>query len=75
MAVAVIELVAIMHAGDWKPPEMVMRYIEHMEARKSGIDPLPNLGSPEVGVFRDGEVVRRIARYRPSATNTGNAAF
>jgi integrase/recombinase XerD len=37
MAAAGIELVAIMHAGGWKSPEMVMRYIEHMEVSKSGM--------------------------------------
>lgn len=37
MATAGIELVAIMHAGGWKSPEMVMRYIEHMDVRKSGM--------------------------------------
>jgi integrase len=37
MAAAGIELVAIMHAGGWRSPEMVMRYIEHMNMRKSGM--------------------------------------
>jgi integrase len=37
MAAAGIELVAIMHAGGWRSPEMVMRYIEHMDVRKSGM--------------------------------------
>ena len=37
MAAAGIELVAIMHAGGWKSPEMVMRYIEHMDIQKSGM--------------------------------------
>jgi site-specific recombinase XerD len=37
MAAAGIELVAIMHAGGWKSPEMVMRYIEHMAVQKSGM--------------------------------------
>ena len=37
MAAACIELVAIMHAGGWRSPEMVMRYIEHMDVRKSGM--------------------------------------
>jgi hypothetical protein len=26
-----------MHAGGWKSPDMVMRYIEHMDVAKSGI--------------------------------------
>lgn len=37
MAAAGIELVAIMHTGGWKSPEMVMRYIEQMDGRKSGM--------------------------------------
>ena len=37
MAAAGIDLGAIMHAGGWKSPEMVMRYIEHMEVGKSGM--------------------------------------
>lgn len=37
MVGAGIELVAIMHVGGWKSPEMVMRYIEHMDVRRSGI--------------------------------------
>jgi site-specific recombinase XerD len=37
MAAAGIDLGAIMHAGGWKSPEMVMRYIEHMDVRKSGM--------------------------------------
>lgn len=37
MAAAGIELTAILHAGGWKSPEMVMRYIEHMDVRKSGM--------------------------------------
>jgi integrase len=37
MAAAGIDLVAIMHAGGWKSPEMVMRYIEHMNVQKSGM--------------------------------------
>lgn len=37
MAAAGIELGAIMHAGGWKSPEMVMRYIEHMDVQKSGM--------------------------------------
>jgi hypothetical protein len=36
MAVAGIDLVAIMHAGGRKSPEIVMRYIEHMNVQKSG---------------------------------------
>jgi site-specific recombinase XerD len=37
MAAAGIDLGAIMHAGGWKSPDMVMRYIEHMEVGKSGM--------------------------------------
>ncbi len=37
MAAAGIDLVAIMHAGGWKSPDMVMRYIEHMDVLKSGM--------------------------------------
>jgi site-specific recombinase XerD len=37
MAAAGIDLGAIMHAGGWKTPAMVMRYIEHMDVRKSGM--------------------------------------
>lgn len=37
MAAAGIELVAIMHAGGWKSPDIVMRYIEHMDVQKSGM--------------------------------------
>ncbi len=37
MAAAGIDLVAIMHAGGWKSPEMVMRYIEHMNVLKGGM--------------------------------------
>jgi integrase/recombinase XerD len=37
MAAAGIDLGAIMHAGGWKSPEMVMRYIEHMDIQKSGM--------------------------------------
>jgi len=37
MAAAGIDLGAIMHAGGWKSPEMVMRYIEHMDVQKSGM--------------------------------------
>jgi len=37
MAAAGIDLGAIMHAGGWKSPDMVMRYIEHMEIGKSGM--------------------------------------
>ena len=37
MAAAGIDLGAIMHAGGWKSPDMVMRYIEHMEVQKSGM--------------------------------------
>jgi hypothetical protein len=35
--VTVRDLGAIMHAGGWKSPEMVMRYIEHMDVQKSGM--------------------------------------
>ncbi|MGC9955198.1 MAG: site-specific integrase [Rhizomicrobium sp.] len=37
MAAAGIDLGAIMHAGGWKSPDMVMRYIEHMDVQKSGV--------------------------------------
>ena len=37
MAAAGIDLGAIMHAGGWKSPDMVMRYIEHMDVAKSGM--------------------------------------
>lgn len=37
MAAGGIDLGAIMHAGGWKSPEMVMRYIEHMDVAKSGM--------------------------------------
>ena len=37
MAAAGIDLGAIMHAGGWKSPDIVMRYIEHMEIGKSGM--------------------------------------
>ena len=37
MASAGINLGAIMHAGGWKSPDMVMRYIEHMDVQKSGM--------------------------------------
>lgn len=37
MAASGIDLGAIMHAGGWKSPEMVMRYIEHMDVQKSGM--------------------------------------
>jgi integrase len=37
IAAAGINLGAIMHAGGWKSPDMVMRYIEHMEVAKSGM--------------------------------------
>ena len=42
MAAAGIDLGAIMHAGGWKSPDMVMRYIEHMEVGKSGMARLYN---------------------------------
>jgi integrase len=37
LAAAGIDLGAIMHAGGWKSPDMVMRYIEHMDVAKSGM--------------------------------------
>jgi len=37
LAAADIDLGAIMHAGGWKFPDMVMRYIEHMDVAKSGV--------------------------------------
>lgn len=37
MASAGIDLGAIMHAGGWKSPDMVMRYIEYMDVQKSGM--------------------------------------
>ena len=37
MAAAGIELTLIMHAGGWKSPTIVMRYIEHLEAARSGM--------------------------------------
>ncbi len=37
MAAAGIELALIMHAGEWKSPTVVMRYIEHLEAARSGM--------------------------------------
>ena len=37
MAAAGIELTLIMHAGGWKSPAIVMRYIEHLEATRSGM--------------------------------------
>jgi integrase len=44
MAAAGIDLGAIMHAGGWKSPDMVMRYIEHMDVQKSGMARLHGLG-------------------------------
>jgi integrase len=44
MAAAGIELGAIMHAGGWKSPDMVMRYIEHLDAQKSGMARMYNIG-------------------------------
>lgn len=50
MAAAGIDLVAIMHAGGWKSPEMVMRYIEHIDVQKSGMARLYGRGvAPGVG--------------------------
>ena len=46
MAAAGIDLGAIMHAGGWKTPEMVMRYIEHMDVQKSGMARLYNVSQP-----------------------------
>ncbi len=43
MAAAGIDLGAIMHAGGWKSPDMVMRYIEHMDVQKSGMARLHSL--------------------------------
>ena len=43
MAAAGIDLGAIMHAGGWKSPDMVMRYIEHMDVQKSGMARLHGL--------------------------------
>ncbi len=37
MAAAGIELALIMHTGGWKSPTVVMRYIEHLEAARSGM--------------------------------------
>jgi integrase len=37
MAAAGIDLGAIMHAGGWKSPDMVMRYIEHTDVQRSGM--------------------------------------
>lgn len=37
MAAAGIDIGAIMHSGGWKSPEMVMRYIEHLEIDRSGM--------------------------------------
>lgn len=37
MAAAGIGLGAIMHAGSWKFPEMVMHCIEYMDVQKSGM--------------------------------------
>lgn len=47
MAAAGIDLVAIMHAGGWKSPAMVMRYIEHMDVKKSGMARLYGVGVKE----------------------------
>jgi hypothetical protein len=37
LATGGIELTLIMHAGGWKSPTIVMRYIEHLEAARSGM--------------------------------------
>jgi integrase len=42
MAAAGIDLGAIMHSGGWKSPDMVMRYIEHLDVQKSGMARLYN---------------------------------
>jgi len=47
MAAAGIELGAIMHAGGWKSPDIVMRYIEHMEVGNSGMARLYACSSPK----------------------------
>jgi hypothetical protein len=36
MAASGLDLPAIMQAGRWKTPQMVSRYIEHVQARKGG---------------------------------------
>ncbi len=46
MAAAGIDLGAIMHAGGWKSPDMVMRYIEHMNIHKSGMARLYENNNP-----------------------------
>jgi integrase/recombinase XerD len=46
MAAAGIDLGAIMHAGGWKSPDMVMRYIEHMDVQKSGMARLYGAARP-----------------------------
>ena len=47
MAAAGIDLGAIMHAGGWKSPEMVIRYIEHLDVQKSGMARLYGVGVKE----------------------------
>jgi len=47
MASAGIDLGAIMHAGGWKSPDMVMRYIEHMDVQKSGMARLYSATMPK----------------------------
>ena len=37
MAATGIELALIMHAGGWTSPTVVVRYIEHPEAARSGM--------------------------------------
>lgn len=44
MAAAGIHLVAIMHAGGWKSPNVVMCYIEHIDVQKSGMVRLYGVG-------------------------------
>jgi hypothetical protein len=44
MAAAGIDLGAIMHAGGWKTPEIVMRYIEHMDVQNVSLRHGPPCG-------------------------------
>ena len=43
MAAAGVSLAAIMQAGGWKSAEMVLRYIENIDIRRSGIAQLLRL--------------------------------
>ncbi len=52
-APAGIELALIMHAGGWKSPTIVMRYIEHLEAARSGMARMYEMN-------RGGEISSRI---------------